>query len=478
MYKKTKDDWQKHLDFFLSDLLMLLISIWIATSLRIDPTAIYSFRVYREMCLVIVIMHILYVSAAKPYSGVVFRSASDEIRSVMANVLTIVLGILVYCFALQTSEAASRMVMLFFSAYSCIFIFAAHELLKYVIKKVNPASRTREVLLAANYGDAERFLNRLMDRAPTGFSAIGVVNLGAKAGSKEIDGIPIVADDTETAVRYLESNVVDEIIVINPNEDSYYDELMDICETMGLTIHIILKGSETLGDRTLENIAGLNAVSSCMKLVSSTDLLLKRITDIIGAILGLMVTAVLCVFVAPAIYIADPGPIFFTQTRIGKNGRQFQIYKFRSMYRDAEERKKQLMDKNEMTGQIFKMEHDPRIIGSGPDGTKKGVGWFIRTFSIDEFPQFLNVLKGDMSLVGTRPPTLDEWEKYEQHHRRRMRIKPGITGYWQINGRSDILDFEEIVALDTKYIKEWSFWLDIKIIFKTISVVLRKSGAK
>jgi lipopolysaccharide/colanic/teichoic acid biosynthesis glycosyltransferase len=181
------------------------------------------------------------------------------------------------------------------------------------------------------------------------------------------------------------------------------------------------------------------------------------------------------------IYIASPGPIFFAQNRVGKNGKIFKIYKFRSMYMDAEERKKELMEQNRVKdGMMFKMDFDPRIIGSKllPDGRqKKGIGNFIRDFSLDEFPQFFNVLKGDMSLVGTRPPTLDEWEKYELHHRARLATKPGITGMWQVSGRSKITDFEEVVKLDTQYINEWSMGMDLRILFKTVLMVLKRDGS-
>ena len=199
--------------------------------------------------------------------------------------------------------------------------------------------------------------------------------------------------------------------------------------------------------------------------------------DICGGLAGCILTGIIFLFVAPAIYIKSPGPIFFSQYRVGKNGRKFKIYKFRSMYMDAEERKKELMKQNRVSdGLMFKMENDPRVIGS-EKGPGKGIGNFIRKTSLDEFPQFFNVLKGDMSLIGTRPPTEDEWEKYSAHHRGRMAIKPGITGLWQVSGRSDITDFEEVVRLDTKYIREWSPALDIKILFKTVKTVLGKEGS-
>ena len=205
--------------------------------------------------------------------------------------------------------------------------------------------------------------------------------------------------------------------------------------------------------------------------------MLKRIMDICGGLAGCILTGIIFLFVAPAIYIKSPGPIFFSQYRVGKNGRKFKIYKFRSMYMDAEERKKELMKQNRVSdGLMFKMENDPRVIGS-EKGPGKGIGNFIRKTSLDEFPQFFNVLKGDMSLVGTRPPTVDEWEKYELHHRARLAIKPGLTGMWQVSGRSEITDFEEVVKLDTKYISEWSFMLDIRILFKTVLIVLGQKGS-
>ncbi len=171
---------------------------------------------------------------------------------------------------------------------------------------------------------------------------------------------------------------------------------------------------------------------------------------------------------APAIWIEDKGPVFFSQKRVGKNGRIFKIYKFRSMYVDAEERKKELMKNNEMSGAMFKMKDDPRI-------TK--VGKFIRKTSIDELPQFLNILKGDMSLVGTRPPTIDEVNVYENWHRRRLSIKPGLTGLWQVSGRNKINDFDDVVKYDLEYIDNWSVLMDIKLILKTIFVVFKGTGS-
>ncbi|MFQ9389225.1 MAG: sugar transferase [Coprococcus sp.] len=173
--------------------------------------------------------------------------------------------------------------------------------------------------------------------------------------------------------------------------------------------------------------------------------------------------------------------MFFAQERVGKNGKKFKMYKFRSMYMDAEARKAELMKDNKLgDGKMFKMDFDPRVIGNKvlPDGSRKtGIGDFIRRTSLDEFPQFFNVLKGDMSIVGTRPPLISETNLYELHHYARLAIKPGITGLWQVSGRSDITDFEEVVRLDKEYIENWDIAMDIKILFKTVMVVLRKDGS-
>lgn len=192
----------------------------------------------------------------------------------------------------------------------------------------------------------------------------------------------------------------------------------------------------------------------------------KRCLDIIGALIGLSITGILFIPLAIAIYYDNPGPILYSQIRCGVRGKTFRIWKFRSMVQDAD-RLKHLVS-NEARGLIFKNRHDPRITR---------VGRFIRRTSLDEFPQFWNVLKGDMSLVGTRPPTVDEVIQYKRKHWERLKVKPGITGEWQVKGRSSVKDFEDIVALDLAYQKNWSFFYDLQLIFKTVWVVFHKEGA-
>jgi exopolysaccharide biosynthesis polyprenyl glycosylphosphotransferase len=192
----------------------------------------------------------------------------------------------------------------------------------------------------------------------------------------------------------------------------------------------------------------------------------KRLIDVIGSLVGLAVTAFIFLPLAIAIKLDSPGPVFFTQTRCGLNGKLFKIWKFRSMFVDAEERKK--LVKNKVKGLMFKNEKDPRVTC---------VGRFIRRSSIDELPQFWNVLKGDMSLVGTRPPTPDEVKYYNERHLQRLRVKPGLTGEWQVRGRSKVTNFEDVVSLDLAYQEKWSISYDLYLIFQTIIVVFKRNGA-
>ncbi len=222
----------------------------------------------------------------------------------------------------------------------------------------------------------------------------------------------------------------------------------------------------------LENVSSLFSFSkNCSSNINlsvhiSAHSKIKRIIDIIGALVGLFITILIFIPVAIAIKKNSQGPILYSQIRCGLQGKPFRIWKFRSMYNDADQ-KKHLVE-NQAKGHIFKNNADPRITE---------VGHFLRKTSLDEFPQFWNVLTGEMSLVGTRPPTPDEVQWYNERHWLRLRVKPGITGEWQVNGRSLVDDFEEVVSLDLDYQRKWSIWYDISLILATIKVVLHRKGA-
>ncbi|MEG1958192.1 MAG: sugar transferase, partial [Lachnospiraceae bacterium] len=301
----------------------------------------------------------------------------------------------------------------------------------------------------------------------------GIILSDEKSQRDAIEGTSVVAIGREEALYYLQKNWVDEVLIHLPEDEEASKEVIAMCTKMGITVHLTLTRVLNAERQVIEKLGGYTVLSTSINMATTKQLFAKRALDIVGGVVGVFFTGIFFLFVAPLIFIQSPGPIFFGQERVGRNGKHFKLYKFRSMYLDAEARKAELLAQNEMGSELmFKIENDPRIIGGS-----RGIGNFIRKTSIDEFPQFFNVLKGNMSLVGTRPPTVDEWNQYEMHHRKRLSAKPGITGMWQVSGRSSITDFEEVVKLDTQYIENWSFGMDLKILAKTVEVVLGKDGA-
>ena len=296
----------------------------------------------------------------------------------------------------------------------------------------------------------------------------------------QIQGVPVKAGFSDF-MEWVRRDALDEVYIDVPYDtgNSLTGYLIEL-ESMGLDVHFSVP--------MLEKVYGETSQAGCKHIASNLEhrgkayligistvhhsirsQVLKRAMDICGALVGLVISVPIIAITAIPLKLESPGPLFFKQKRVGLNGRIFEIYKLRSMYTDAEKRKKELMAQNEMNGLMFKMTDDPRI-------TK--VGKFIRKTSIDELPQFWNVLRGEMSLVGTRPPTVDEYDQYESHHKRRLSMKPGITGMWQVSGRSSVQNFEDVVRLDTEYIDNWSLKLDIEILLKTVKVVFARDGAK
>ena len=264
--------------------------------------------------------------------------------------------------------------------------------------------------------------------------------------------------------------VVDEVVVTRSlSYDQRLEPLLKTCQDRGITITMLLKRQNYHSTQAMVTmIDDIPAVKFHTVSLNEEQLLAKRLLDIVGSLVGMVIFGIAYMIFGPLIKLESSGPVIFTQDRVGKNGRIFQIRKFRSMCNDAEAKKRELQAQNEMRGHMFKMTNDPRV-------TK--IGAFLRKTSIDELPQFYNVLKGDMSLVGTRPPTVAEVEEYQTHHYKRISVIPGITGMWQISGRSAVIDFEEVVKLDNAYIANWTVWRDIKIIAKTVLVVLQRRGS-
>lgn len=484
MYKKSAQGWLKHWDFILMDVICLQAAFVIACLLRLGAGNPYSNPLYRNQAVVLVFCQIFVAFFGQTFRDILRRGHYVEFLKTVKHVCAVMLLDMSYMFITQSSGSYSRMTFFITGAFYFVLAYAQREFWKsFLVKKGKAASGKRSMVVITVSHMARQVLESLDVNPYDGFAVTGIALLDKNMIGQYIRGVPVVGDK-ENIEDYVCRGWVDEVFLALPDEMEYpRRKIVDDFILMGVTVHLTLTGIERVraGKQHVEKMGDYTVITTSINMTTPKQLLWKRLMDIAGGLIGCLLTVFLFLFVAPAIYIKSPGPIFFSQVRIGKNGRKFKIYKFRSMYMDAEERKQELMKQNKVKdGFMFKMDYDPWIIGSenkDKNGNPKGIGNFIRKTSIDEFPQFWNVLKGDMSLVGTRPPTLDEWEKYALHHRARMAIKPGITGMWQVSGRSEITDFEEVVRLDTQYIENWTIGLDIKILCKTVLAVLHNDGA-
>lgn len=383
-----------------------------------------------------------------------------------------------YLFSTQDAGVYSRSVFYLTGIIYAALTYSVRLVWKKFLKERTNDRGKRSLLIITTDSLAEECVRRIRESSYGAYRLAGLVLFDREKKGSVIGGVPVVSNRTEL-LEYICREWIDEVFVNLPEEIPHPTGLLKSLAEMGVVSHVKLtEEREFIGKKQfVENMGSYTVMTASINYATPVQLLMKRMLDICGGLVGCLITGVLLLFVGPAIYIQSPGPVFFSQIRVGKNGKKFKMYKFRSMYPDAEKRKEEVMKNNRVSGGfMYKLDYDPRIIGSR-NGKNCGVGNFIRKTSIDEFPQFWNVLKGDMSLVGTRPPTVDEWEKYELHHRARLAIKPGLTGMWQVSGRSDITDFEEVVKLDKTYIENWTFGLDIRMLLKTLYVVTAGKGS-
>ncbi len=481
MYKRSRQGWLKHADFILLDIMSVVAAFGAAFYLRFvrDQFLYVDKLLYRNIAIWLVVADILTLVIFNTMHDVVRRNWFAELRQTLVHGGLVFSEILVMLFSLKDIEQVSRIVLWLTFILYCVLSYALRMLWKHWLLRRGASRNQRVMLLVADSTAAGGVLEHFQAHPVENIRVCGVVLVDRDAQGEAIAGVPVVAN-MQDAAQYICREWIDEVYFGVSSGNLMPYEMIDKCGDMGVTVHIQLL-SAGKGKQVAEKIAGMSVVTSSINIASPAQLLLKRVLDIMGGLACSFVALIVMAVFGPMIKKASPGPILYAQERIGQNGRKFKMYKIRSMYMDADARKKDLMAQNRVTdGRMFKIEWDPRVIGNEilPDGTRKtGIGEFIRKWSLDEFPQGFNLLLGQMSLVGTRPPTVDEWEKYELHHRARLATKPGITGMWQVSGRSEITDFEEVTKLDTQYIANWSIWLDLKILVKTVGAVLKRKGA-
>lgn len=457
----------------------------------------YDNSVWNSYVLTLLIAYVIVFLCFSSPINFLKRSRSMETLSTARNCIFTYALIAVFLFLTKNPIMDSR--YLFVGSF--IFYFFLNLVSRFIIKKLmlakisqsKYATQTGVITITSR---AEEFLTNLKMDWSKNVKAVALLDADMRDGAfycksnyfnglsdtivsakkiEQICDVPVVAN-LDNLMGWIRTSSLDEVFInLEGNHESYVVEIIEELEDMGITVNVNIPSLENIVDGSkFDNIdcilkTGYPFAVFKPAIHDERALAAKKMLDIIGGTVGCIISIPIILITAVPLLIESKGPLFFKQERVGKNGRIFTMYKLRSMCVDAEERKEELMKQNKMDGFMFKADNDPRI-------TK--VGKVIRKLSIDELPQFFNVLKGDMSLVGTRPPTIDEFEQYESHHKRRLSMKPGITGLWQVSGRSEIHDFEEIVKLDCEYIDNWSFWSDIKILFKTIGVLLTRRGAE
>ena len=460
----------KHFDFLCIDIVTLVLSYFVSGSLR---NLVYHFgnKSYRTLAAIEVLVFFAAVYFYSPYKSILRKKFTNLLLVNIGFGAVQFVGVVFVLFCIKSPEI-SRLFLgieyLFFGFVSfCFKILWRKFLRKKAVLSVEGGSKS---LLIVTTKDELKELNRSIKKYNFDFYRIAGLCIVDDEDCKSVNGIDVVCDK-DGLLRYCCNNWID-IVFFDMDYSLIPSEVLNGLATAGITTSLRLMKVEAFEgqDQTVEKVLNFPVLTSMVKERSSFDNFAKRAMDIAGGIVGCLLMCIITVFVGPFIYFKSPGPIFYKQERIGQNGRRFYMYKFRSMVMNADALKKDLMAQNRVKdGMMFKIKDDPRII--------PGIGNFIRKTSLDEFPQFINVLKGDMSLVGTRPPTVDEWNKYELQHRIRMAIKPGITGMWQVSGRNQITDFNEVVKLDSYYINNWSLALDITILVKTvISLFNRKDN--
>ncbi len=480
MYRRNHQDWSKHIDFILLDLICVMVGM-VASGIIVLDISVFSYTPYRSLLVVVALIDALVMVFFDSMRNVTRRGALSEMIQTIRHSATVFALATMYMFVLKTGDYFSRSFFIIAYFIYIVLSYVGRVLWKAMINKHgSPMWKRGKMIVVSNAEGAEKIMMRLINNNVEGYDIVGVV-FDKPSDIKEVCGVPVVGE-LEGISDYLCQQWIDAVYIDCPSTDPQISKLMDDCRQMALPVHYHVASMSQKGAKQFaEKVGGTLVVTTTINYASPLQMFAKRCLDILGGIVGSLIAILIILVVGPIIKIQSPGPILFKQERIGKNGKRFKILKIRSMYMDADERKKELMEKNRVKdGMMFKLDFDPRVIGNKelPDGTRKtGIGEFIRKTSLDEFPQFFNVLFGQMSLVGTRPPTVDEWQKYKFHHRARLACKPGITGMWQVSGRSEITDFEEVVKLDTQYINNWSFGLDIKILFKTVGAVLRSDGA-
>ena len=393
-----------------------------------------------------------------------------ESRNILMAILltTILLG--TFIFALKVHNVSRLFVGIF--GVNAFLLLSMQRLAMRGLAKIlrRRGLNTRNVIIVGSGKRARELAKTVVDHKEWGLKLLGMVAERGSGHLKKVGGYPVIGS-TDTIGEIFNSHIVDEVLfAVSRKKLEEFEEIFLLCEERGIRGRVAINFfPHMIAKVCLEDFDGIPLLTFSTTPHNEFVLALKRGFDILVSSAALILFLPFFLPISFAIFATSPGPVFFKQTRVSLNGRHFTLYKFRSMVANAEEKKQELLPLNQMKGPVFKMEDDPRVTWFGR---------WLRKTSLDEFPQFWNVLKGDMSIIGPRPPLPEEVVMYQPWQRRRLSMRPGLTCLWQITGRNTIRDFEQWITLDLKYIDTWSLALDLKIFLKTIPIVILARGAR
>jgi exopolysaccharide biosynthesis polyprenyl glycosylphosphotransferase len=449
----------------LMDACLYAVSFWLAHLLRsnaylielFELDAIGDFDRYVWLYLVLIPVSPLVLESQGFYDRPVLCSRRTTAWPLFKASVISAVGLIIVLFFSRLDLA--RSVAILFGAISFVLVFLREELTQMGLRiRFAQSQFKRRFILVGAQEDTAKMRAELKRQPADSMEVLAELNL---------NDTPV-----DQLVELLHEHSVNGVI-INAKQ-TYFDRIETVimaCEREGVEAWLVADFFKTQISRTsFDDFHGRPVMVFRTAPESSWQSLYKQVFDVLFAFLCIVLLSPLFLLVALGIKLTSPGPILFRQQRCGLNGHPFTIFKFRTMVTNAEQRKHELTAMNEMSGPVFKVSNDPRIIP---------IGRFLRRFSIDEWPQFFNVLRGEMSLVGPRPLPIDEVKRFDDvSHRRRLSVKPGITCLWQVSGRNNVTDFEDWVRLDLEYIDNWSFWLDLEILWRTVPIVLTGTGAK
>ena len=450
----------------LADAGVFAVSFWLAYGVRasetvagwfnLDPIDLGMFTQIQWLYFLLVPAAPLVLESQGFYKRPVAGSRATMFWPLLKSCVIITLGVVLLVFLRKQSAAAPRGVLFFFGLISFSMMWAKEEIIR--LSQNNPLTKgpyRRRIVISGSTAEIAR-LRRMIPHDT--LEVVAEFNLAVSPPTQLID--------------LLHEHSVSGVLISAKHADfERVENLIKLCEIEGVAAWLMADFFATqIAQASFDAIGGHPLIVFRSAPETSWQMLAKWLLDFTGALFLLLLAAPVMLTVALLIKITSPGPVFFRQQRSGLNGAPFTIYKFRTMMSNAEQLKHELAAMNEMTGPVFKVTNDPRVTP---------LGKWLRKFSLDEFPQLFNVLRGEMSLVGPRPLPVDEVKRFHDlAHRRRLSVKPGLTCLWQVKGRNEISDFKEWVRLDLEYIDNWSIWLDLQILLRTIPVVLVGTGAK